>query len=206
MVLPDFGEFGAVAAMWTVAVVTPGPNFLAAARISTLRDRRAGLAAVGGIGLGTMLWGVAGAFGVHLMFSLAPWLYAALTLIGAAYLIFVGARIIAGSFGAATVAPGPSLLGPAFRSGLLTSLSNPKSALFVGALFAAVMPLGASLGSGLIAVAEMVAISVIWYGLVVCVLTTRRAANVYARMRRWIDRAAGTVFVLFGVRLIAERA
>ena len=75
MVLPDFGEVGAVAAMWTVAVVTPGPNFLAAARISTLRDRRAGLAAVGGIGLGTMLWGFAGAFGVHLMFSLAPWLY-----------------------------------------------------------------------------------------------------------------------------------
>ena len=78
--------------------------------------------------------------------------------------------------------------------------------MFVGALFAAVMPLGASLGSGLVAVAEMVAISVIWYGLVVCALTTRRAANVYARMRRWIDRVAGAVFVLFGARLIAERA
>jgi threonine/homoserine/homoserine lactone efflux protein len=194
-----------VAAMWTVAVVTPGPNFLAAARIAAARDRRAGFAAVGGIGFGTMLWGLAGAFGVHAMFVFVPWLFAALKLVGAGYLLFIGGRIILGSFGPERPPAPPLALGPAFRTGLLTSISNPKSALFVGSLFAAIMPLGAPLAASLSAVVEMVAISVGWYTLVVALLTTRRAAAAYGRLRRWLDRLAGAVFMSFGARLILER-
>jgi threonine/homoserine/homoserine lactone efflux protein len=198
-------QLGIVAAMWTVGVMIPGPNFLAAARMAASRDRRAGLAAVGGIGLGTMLWGFAGAFGLHALFALVPWLFGALKIFGAAYLLYVGARIIAGSFGPETSAPAAVALGPAFRTGLLTSVSNPKSALFVTSLFAAVMPRGAPLGASAAVVAEMVLISLAWYGLVVGLLTTRRASRAYARSRRWLDRCAGAVFIAFGARLIAER-
>jgi threonine/homoserine/homoserine lactone efflux protein len=41
---------------------------------------------------------------------------------------------------------------------------------------------------------------------VVLLLTTRRAAAAFARAARWIDRAAGAVFVGFGLALIARRA
>jgi threonine/homoserine/homoserine lactone efflux protein len=203
--MPSLSLLAAVAAIWGVAVVTPGPNFLVAARVAAVRSRAEGLGVVAGIGLGTVVWGLAGFFGVHAMFAFAPWLYEALTLAGASYLVVVGARIIRGSFApAATQQRGTA--GPAFRLGLLTSLSNPKSALFVASLFAGLMPMGAPLGDGLAAVAEMVAISVAWYAAVVLLLTTRRAAAVFARAARWIDRAAGAVFVAFGVALIARRA
>lgn len=203
--MPSWSLLAAVAAIWGLAVVTPGPNFLVAARVAAVRSRAEGLGVVAGIGLDTTVWGLAGFFGVHAMFAFAPWLYEALTLAGAAYLVVMGARIIRGSF-APAAAPARQAAGPAFRLGLLTSLSNPKSALFVASLFAGVMPLGAPLSDGLAAVAEMVAISLAWYAAVVLLLTTRRAAAAFARAARWIDRAAGAVFVGFGLALIARRA
>ncbi len=203
--MPSLSLLAAVAAIWGVAVVTPGPNFLVAARVAAVRSRAEGLGVVAGIGLGTTVWGLAGFFGVHAMFAFAPWLYEALTLAGAGYLVVVGARIIRGSFAPAATQQ-QRTAGPAFRLGLLTSLSHPKSALFVASLFAGLMPMGAPLGDGLAAVAEMVAISLAWYAAVVLLLTTRRAAAAFARAARWIDRAAGAVFVAFGVALIARRA
>ena len=199
------GLLAAVAGMWTVAAVTPGPNFLMIARLSASRSRRQGLAAVAGVGAGTALWGLAGFFGVQAMFALAPWLYAALALAGAAWLGLTGLRIIAASFGPPPAARADAA-GPALRLGLMTSVSNPKSALLVGSLFAALMPLGAPLPLGLAAVAEMVAISVAWYAAVACLLTTRPMASAYARAARWVDRVAGVVFVGFGARILLERA
>jgi threonine/homoserine/homoserine lactone efflux protein len=204
--VPPLAFAAAVGGLWTVAVVTPGPNFLAAARIAAGRDRRAGLAAVLGIGAGTLLWGLAGCLGVRAMFALAPWLFGVLKLLGAVYLVAMGGRIIAASFKPVS---GPTAA-PSRRSavwlGFLTSVSNPKSALFVAALFASVLPPDAPLWVGLSAAAEMVAISLGWYGLVVLLLSTRAASAAYLRGRRWIDRLAGAVFAAFGARLLLERA
>lgn len=194
------GMLAAVAGLWTVAVVTPGPNALLVARLSAVRGRGAGLAAVGGIGLGTLAWSLSGFFGVQALFLLAPLLYRALMLAGAAWLVWLGVRLVRGSF----LPPRPprAAAGPAFRAGLLTCLSNPKSMLLVGSLFAAVMPHGAPLPVGLAAVGEMVAISLLWYGAVVLLLTTPHAALAYARAGRWLDRAAGAIFIGFGLAVV----
>ena len=55
-------------------------------RVAIGQSRAAGLRAVAGVGLGTMIWGAAGFFGVHALFAAAPWLYAGLKLFGGAYL------------------------------------------------------------------------------------------------------------------------
>ncbi len=204
--MPPLAFVSAVGTIWTVAVVTPGPNFLAAARIAAGRDRRAGLAAVAGIGAGTLLWGLAGCFGVKAMFALAPWLFAALKLAGAGYLVVMGVRIIAASFRHVIAPTRVASQRTALWLGFLTSISNPKSALFVAALFAAVMPAEAPLADGLFAAGEMVAISVCWYALVVVLLSTRAASAAYLRARRWIDRASGAIFMMFGLRLLMDRS
>ncbi len=90
-------------------------------------------------------------------------------------------------------------------TGFLTSISNPKTALFVAALFAAILPRDAPLAVGLAAAAEMVAISLAWYSLVVCLLSTRAASAAYLRGRRWVDRGAGALFSGFGARLLLDR-
>jgi threonine efflux protein len=193
---------GAVAGIWGLAVVTPGPNFLVTARVAGAGGRPAGFAAVAGIGIGTMLWGLSGFFGVQALFALAPFLWRALMLLGAGFLVLTGLRLLRGG----SARPGPAQAsGPALRLGLLTSLSNPKSALFVGSLFATLMPLGASVGTGLASVATMVAISLAWYGVVAGVLASRPAAALYRRCAAWIDRLAGAVFIGFGAKILLSR-
>jgi threonine/homoserine/homoserine lactone efflux protein len=200
--MPPTSMLVSVAAMWLVAVVIPGPNFFVVARMAALRSRRAALVVVGALGVGSTIWGLAGFFGVHALFAVAPALYAGLRLIGALYLVYVGGRIVWGSFRPAEVEAGGAM-GGAFRLGLMTSLSNPKSAMLVGSLFTAVMPPDAAVSVGLVTVAEMVAISVGWYGLVACVISARPVAALFQRGRRWIDRVAGVIFVGFGVRVVA---
>lgn len=194
----------AVAALWMVAVVTPGPNFLMAAGIAARESRLTGLWAVPGIGVGTLIWGGAGFFGVHVLFAAVPWAYAGLKLFGGVYVVLLGVRLLR-STGADKAATLPRERGSAFRLGLVTSLSNPKSALFAASLFATAMPGDPSLTLGLSAIALMVAISVGWYAFVVCLISTGRMARAYRRSRCWIDRIAGGIFVLFGCRLLVSR-
>jgi threonine/homoserine/homoserine lactone efflux protein len=47
-----------------------------------------------GMALGAGVWGLAGFFSVHALFTAAPWLYLILKLLGAAYLIWLGAVVV----------------------------------------------------------------------------------------------------------------
>jgi threonine efflux protein len=202
----------AVASIWSVAAVTPGPNFLLSARISAAQSRAHGLAVVCGIGVATAIWGWTGLLGIQALFLAAPWFYVFLKLAGAAYLVVTGARMIFGSRNrdearTGLVASGPALsLRAAFRIGLVTSLANPRSALSVASIFAAALPAHPAMTLGALAIAVMVAISVAWYLSVVYLFTTGFMASAYARLRHWIDRTAGVLLVWFGTRLALDRA
>ena len=47
----------------------------------------------------------------------------------------------------------------------------------------------------------MVAISLAWYATLACAISARPVAALFRRFRSWIDRAAGTIFVAFSLRL-----
>ncbi|WP_217571656.1 LysE family transporter [Mesorhizobium sp. GbtcB19] len=201
----------AVASVWLVAAVSPGPNFLMTARIAVARSRGAGLAAVCGIGIATAVWGVCGLAGVKALFLAAPWAYASLKLAGAGYLIYSGIRLIvlAEKRSAADAAlPAGARAFPASRAfwiGLATSLANPRSALSVASIFAVALPAQPSLWLGAASVALMVAISVGWYACVVWLFAAEAVSNGYRKLRRTIDRVAGGLLILFGARLALER-
>jgi threonine/homoserine/homoserine lactone efflux protein len=205
------GPLWAVATIWLVAAVTPGPNFLLTAQISAARSRAEGLGAVAGIGVATAIWGFAGLMGIQALFVAAPWFYAGFKIAGAAYLVLTGMLFLWRSSRSleAELAPVPSgrrpAPGAAFRIGLVTSLANPRSALSVASIFAAALPQHASMTVGIAAIAVMTAISVGWYTFTVFFFTTGSMAALYRRLRRWTDRAAGLLLVWFGARLALDR-
>ena len=47
-----------------------------------------------GITVGTVIWCIAGFFGVHALFASTPWLYTALKYAGGAYLAHLGLRMV----------------------------------------------------------------------------------------------------------------
>ncbi|WP_296739175.1 LysE family transporter [Mesorhizobium sp.] len=201
----------AVASVWLVAAVSPGPNFLMTARIAVARSRGAGFAAVCGIGIATAVWGICGLAGIKALFLAAPWAYATLKLAGAGYLIYSGVRLIVlaekrSAADAALPVEGKGFSSSrAFWIGLATSLANPRSALSVASIFAVALPAQPSLALGLASVVLMVAISVAWYACVVWLFAAEAVSNGYRRVRRTLDRVAGGLLILFGARLALER-
>lgn len=196
-----------VALIWTVAAITPGPNFLAMTRYSLAGSRRTAFAAGAGTVIGTFGWGISGWLGVSTLFTAAPAAYVLLKLIGGAYILWLGLRVLRGLLrqptGPADPAPAlPRTPAEAFRVCLATNLANPKTAVFVASVFATALPADPSWSQGLFSALLMTAISGCWYTLLALTLTSRSVAQGYLAARRWVDAATGTIFVGFGTALL----
>ena len=91
-------------------------------------------------------------------------------------------------------------------AGVLTSLANPKLAVFFVALFPQFIPRGATvLPSALVMVAVIVALDLIWYSLLAWLVARAKRAVVAGGWGRRIERLTGAVLVGLGVRLAFER-
>jgi threonine efflux protein len=83
----------ALAGIWTLVVLSPGPDFVVTvSRAAT--SRRAGLAAAAGIVLSTAVWASASAAGLELVLAHYRWVAEVVRLLGAGYLTWLGVRLI----------------------------------------------------------------------------------------------------------------
>ena len=197
-----------VAAIWGIAVVTPGPNFFITVKTAVGQSRQTALFAALGTSTGTIIWGVSGFLGIALLFKASPWIYISLKLLGGAYLVYLGASLIIQTLknGVDRESPVAEVVDfrRGYRLGLITNLSNPKTAAFVTSLFAATMPAEAPLALGCMSVALMTLISTGWYMFVAYVFSMDRFRRLYLAGRNWIERAAGVIFLGFGLKLVSS--
>ena len=199
-----------LALLWTVAVVTPGPNFFNIAQLAASQSKRHGVVAALGVATGTVLWGLAGGLGIKSLFSAAPTLYLGFKIAGGCYLIYLGLKqfkrklpLVAGDSGPVDGA-GRTLLS-VYGQGFLGNMTNPKSALFVATIFATAMPASVPPMLLALAVLTMATLSFGWYCSVALLFASRRVAGAYERSRKWLDRFAGSCYLLFGAHLVANR-
>lgn len=114
--------------------LSPGPNLVYLASRSLCQGRRAGFASLAGVCSGMLVYLVATAAGLGVLFAAVPLLYELLRDAGAIYLLWLAWRVLRAKAPPATEAlpPAPGL--PLYRQGLLTCLFNPKIVLTYGAL------------------------------------------------------------------------
>ena len=183
----DLAVAAFIAGVWTVTVLSPGPNLLATLHATAQGGARAGVTTAAGIGLGTAIWAGLSLAGLAVLFETFAWAYTLVKIVGAAYLILVGLKLLFQRSGPAApvsqaTRPGSARgLKRAFFFGLATDLANPKAAAFFASLFAVSIPAGAALGFQLGICALVVVIAAAWYAL---------AAVVFARPR-WQPLMAG---------------
>ncbi|MCL4185525.1 MAG: leucine efflux protein LeuE [Burkholderiaceae bacterium] len=79
-------------------VLLPGPNSLFVMSTAALADRRRGWAAVAGVLVADTVFIVGSALGLVALLEAMPWLFDALRWIGAAYLVWLGALLMAGAW------------------------------------------------------------------------------------------------------------
>ncbi len=190
--------------------VTPGADALYIVARATTQGARAGAVAALGIGAGCVVHTLAAALGLSAILATSATAFTIVKWIGAAYLVYLGATLLASrSAAAAPAALPPASLARVFAQGFLTNVLNPKVALF----FLAFLPQFIDAGAARKAVAFLLLGAVfnvngtLW-NLLVARLSASAARRFSGRSRAaaWLRRSAGAAFVALGVRLgLADR-
>jgi threonine/homoserine/homoserine lactone efflux protein len=135
--MPSLDNFLLFAAASVLLVLTPGPNLLYLISRTLCQGTTAGLVSLAGTTTGFVVHILAAALGLSAVFVAVPAAYDALRFAGAAYLLYLAwdsVRPGSGGVFAPRRLPAASP-GRLYRMGLLTSILNPKVALFYLALF-----------------------------------------------------------------------
>lgn len=189
---------------WLVAVISPGPDFLAVLRTSAAHGRSAGLRVGFGVVCGIASWATLAMCGLSALLTRYEHLYLVVRGVGAVLLIGYGVHVLRAARKATPgVADAPAAqAGKHWRLGLFTNLANPKALVFFGALFATLMPRheGVPMRVGVLAV--MLAMAVAWLAGVSWCAGSRPVVAAYQRLQRTIDRIAGGLFTVIGLTLV----
>ncbi|MEU8899295.1 LysE family translocator [Nocardia sp. NPDC048505] len=192
-----------------IALVTPGPDMLFVLGCGMRGGPRAGLLATLGVVTGDALYIAAAAAGLAVLLTTFPVVFTVLRLAGAAYLVYLGIRMIYQRKYSRLDEPAVGISGRrAFWNGVVSSAANPQTFTFMVALLPqfidpAAGPVWAQfavLGAVLI-ILEFLADGTVG------VLAGRIGAwlREHQALRRKIDTATGGLFIGLGVRLATER-
>jgi threonine/homoserine/homoserine lactone efflux protein len=208
-VLSQLGAFLAVSA---VVIVTPGQDTALTIRNTLLGGRRSGVTTALGVSAGQACWTLAASAGVAALLRASEPAFLALKLLGAAYLVFLGAEALVGAvrgrgsrlslernLGGAHLRPLT-----AFRQGLISNLGNPKMAVF----FTSLLPQFTAGGASFLA---LLVLGLLFCALTLAWLTAYAAAVARAgdflrrpRIRRALEGLTGAVLIALGLRLASE--
>jgi threonine/homoserine/homoserine lactone efflux protein len=206
MTLPILSILGAIA----IGAASPGPSFVFVTRAAIAHSRRDGLAAALGMGVGGLFYGGLGLFGLQAILAQAGWLYMTLKLLGGLYLVWLAIALWRTARDPIAIARSdgeqPRIAGRTFGLAALTQLSNPKAAIVYGSIFAAFLPADVPAWTFAVLLPAIFAIEAGWYTIVALLFSSDRPRAAYLRSKIWVDRAAGTVMGMLGLRLILSAA
>lgn len=201
----------AFAALAAVLVAVPGPAVILVLKSAVLRGRGPAVVTALGVLTADLIWVTASVLGLTALLVSSQLAFDLVRVIGAAYLIYLGARLVLSpsvtSPDPQAASVPPTVVGKrrAFVEGFLNDLSNPKTVI----VYASVIPqfLGSSqtptelfvLG---IVFAALGFLSLVGYALV---FGAARRVLTRGRLMRNLMRASGAILAGFGVGLLVER-
>jgi len=205
----EISSLAAIFGVLCVGTVSPGPSFVMVARTAVSSGQAEATAASLGMGIGGVIFAIAALAGLQALLLAVPTLYVVLKLAGGLYLAYLGMRIWRGAKEQLSVASEPATKreGSLLRFlifGLGTQLSNPKTAIVYASVFATFLPHGVRFQSGVALVVMVFLLETSWYALVALVLSAEKPRKAYLRFKSLIDRVAGGVILLLGLKLASS--
>jgi len=210
--MPDTSHLLAFVAAGLLLNLTPGPDVFFIISQGLRQGARAGMVAALGITAGCCVHIVAAAVGVSALVAASATAFTVLKWVGAAYLVYVGlAMLFSRAPAGVPVLGAGAVTGPAdavplrtvFRRGFWTNALNPKVALFFLAFVPQFIAPGADDKAlyfvllGVLFNLNAVPVNVGW-ALAAGWMARRGAVQ---KGMHWLDRAAGVLFIGFGLKL-----
>ncbi len=208
--MPDTPALLAFIAAGLLLNLTPGPDVFYIVNHALRSGVRAGLVAALGITAGCCVHIAAAAVGVSALVAASATAFTVLKWVGAAYLVYVGASMLlsrakpAALPTAASAASEPAPLRTIFGRGFLTNALNPKVALFFLAFVPQFIPHDAPHPSlTFLLLGLLFNFNGMWvnFGWAWAAAWMARRVGLVARGVRWLERAAGAIFIGFGIQL-----
>jgi threonine/homoserine/homoserine lactone efflux protein len=192
-----------------VLIATPGQDMILVMSRSIAQGSAAGVVTAAGVSVGLVGHTLLATLGLGAILRTSEWLFLALKLVGAAYLVYLGVQLIRSRpHELAIAASAPRSLWRLFFDGALSNISNPKVAVFYFAFLPQFVTPGATHPT----------LSVFVLGLVFAGLTflvkgpVGLAAGLLSAWLRsqpkalaWLYRTSGAVLIGLGLRLALER-
>ena len=195
-------DYGAFCAAILVFLALPGPGTFALLTSTAKGGFRAGAAATAGVILGDQILLWLAVAGVAALLAANPALFHAVQYAGAAYLAWIGLKLLLARSGSAS----PIRIEPRhyLRQALLITVLNPKAIVFYMAFFPLFIDPATHRGSvTFVAMAATIAAITAAYGLLLCAFAHAVSAQVKAhhRLAQGLQKLAGVFLIGFGIRL-----
>jgi threonine/homoserine/homoserine lactone efflux protein len=205
----DWATYATYLTFAVAVVLIPGPDFAVVVGNTMSGGRRRGVWSAAGVASSNAVQGIAAIVGLGALIIRAQPVFHVIRWAGAAYLAYLGIRLLASALRGRTELPGAAADQHAalrgWRQGFVSNITNPKVLLF----YVAVLPQFLTPRAGLLPTALLAlshaALSLIY--LVALTAVMHRAHGLLARrpVRRSLDGVTGVAMIGFGARLAFER-
>jgi threonine/homoserine/homoserine lactone efflux protein len=196
------------AVLGALLTITPGLDTALVLRAAVTMGRGPAFATAFGVGAGALTWGAAAAVGVSALLTASQLGYTILRVAGAAYMIYLGAKMVWGALRRSTAPEGDvdepksATFLSTFGRGLLTNLLNPK----VGAFYVAVLPQFIPAGESPLLVGVLLALvhdveGLLWFTAIILGAGAVRGHLARRKVRAAVDGGTGAVLLGFGLKL-----
>jgi len=192
-----------------LVIAAPGQDTALTIRNTLAGGRRCGVATSLGVSSGLAFWTLATSAGLAALLVTSEPVFAALKVVGAAYLVILGAQALRNAIRPPRGRDGarvpPTRLAPpvAYRQGLVSNMGNPKIAVFFTSLLPQFAPHGSF--AGLLALGLLFCgLTLVWLAGYAVAVAKAGAVLDQPPVRRALDAVTGTVLVALGLRLARE--
>ncbi len=187
----------------TLLTITPGLDTALVVRTATAEGPRRALRSGLGIVTGCLIWAAVVAAGLGALLAASQLAYTVLRWVGAAYLFYVGARLLWNPRTRFVDGlEGQARGGSAFARGALTNLLNPKVGIFYVSFLPQFIPNNVPVAAYTVLLGAIHALlGLIWF---ICLIAATRPLVGWLRrpaVMKTLDRITAGVFIAFGVRL-----
>jgi RhtB (resistance to homoserine/threonine) family protein len=196
--------FLAVAFTALLAAMSPGPDYILVTRSALFHSRKAGIYTALGITAGLAVHVSYALIGFTAVIKESPTLYGIIQYLGAAYLTYLGIRLLLEAKTAQdptkTPIPKQKKTSP-FVAGFFCNLLNPKASLFILSLYTQVIGTTSTLWTEVIIALEILLVTLGWFILLTFLYTHRAIREKCIRAQKPLTFIMGFILIGFGIKV-----
>ncbi|MAD42647.1 MAG: threonine transporter [Arcobacter sp.] len=198
-----------IAIVFIFGTISPGPSFILVAKTAVSKPINEGIGIALGLSLGAVFFTLLAIFGLYTLFQAAPFFYGLFKVLGGIYLLYLAYKILKHSSETLSteevkIQTKSKSFFKAIGFGFLTQISNPKTAIIIGSIFAALLPQELPAYSEVLLCLLAFIVDFAWYSCVVFLLSTNKSQKIYLRFKKYIDRVVGTILAGLGIKLAID--